>query len=86
VTLPYPQRNYVLEFLFAWLWVLIDAPRLFLASKGNKTEQVGPLLFSFILALPVLGLYIYYIRFQTYVLKLDVFLNTGALVFMGLQV
>jgi hypothetical protein len=41
--------------------------RLFLGSKGNKTEQPGPLLFSLLLALPVVAFLVYYMRFQTFV-------------------
>jgi hypothetical protein len=113
VNLPYLHRNFNMEFSFAWLWVLIEAPRLFLgvvveagshthywpsgtlptdsrgcrcrymcgssascaspmlpphaASKGNKTEHAGPLVFSFVLAAPLLAMYVYFIRFQTYV-------------------
>lgn len=37
------------------------------ASKGNKTEHAGPIIFSCILSLPLLGMYIYFIAFQTYV-------------------
>lgn len=37
------------------------------ASKGNKTETSLPLLFSCVLSLPLLGMYIYFVMFQTYV-------------------
>lgn len=85
LNLPYPTRNFAMEFSFAWLWVLIEVPRLFLASMGNKTERSLPIIFSFILALPLLAMYIYFTLFQTYVLKLDEILNIIALVFMGIQ-
>ncbi|KAG2489989.1 hypothetical protein HYH03_011618 [Edaphochlamys debaryana] len=85
LTLPYPSTNFAMEFSFSWLWILIDAPRLFLASKGNKTERALPIIFSGVLGLPVLGMYIYFIAFQTYVLKIDQLTNAIALIFMGLQ-
>jgi hypothetical protein len=36
-------------------------------TKGNKTEQPGPLLFSLLLAGPVIAFYVFYMQFQTYV-------------------
>ncbi|PNH04499.1 Transmembrane protein 216 [Tetrabaena socialis] len=83
--LPYPTRNFALEFSFAFLWILIEVPRLFLASKGNKTERAMPIIFSFILALPLVGMYVYYVAFQTFVLKVDRLMNAVALIFVGIQ-
>lgn len=36
-------------------------------SKGNKTEQSGPLLFSVLLCGPMVAFFVYYLHFQTYV-------------------
>jgi hypothetical protein len=36
-------------------------------TRGNKTETVGPMIWSILLALPVLALHAYYFAFQTYV-------------------
>jgi hypothetical protein len=36
-------------------------------SKGNKTEQSGPLGFSILLSLPMVVFFVYYLQFQTYV-------------------
>lgn len=36
-------------------------------SKGNKTEQSAPLLFSVLLSLPMVAFFVYYLQFQTYV-------------------
>ena len=36
-------------------------------SKGNKTEQPGPLAFSMLLAVPCVAFLVYFIRFQTFV-------------------
>jgi len=58
---------------------------LFIGSKGNKTQTIGPLLTFCALSLPVLILYIYYIELQTYVLKIDHFLSIVGVVFLGLQ-
>jgi transmembrane protein 216 len=36
-------------------------------SKGNKIERPAPIFFSFVVGAPILGMYIYFIAFQTYV-------------------
>ncbi|KAF5839358.1 hypothetical protein DUNSADRAFT_1042 [Dunaliella salina] len=86
LVLPYPQQNFDMEFSFAWLYIILEIPRLFLVTKGNKAEQVIPIIFSLVLALPLLAMYAYFIDFQTYVLKVDLILNGIALGFIGLQV
>ena len=57
-------------------WDLLTATRLLspsllppppAASKGNKTERAGALLFSLVIGLPVMAMYIYFVNFQTYV-------------------
>jgi hypothetical protein len=36
-------------------------------TKGNKTEQAGPLLYSTMLAAPAIAFYVYFMQFQTFV-------------------
>lgn len=86
IILPYPNSNFAVEFTFQWLYVLVEPVRLLLGSKGNKTEQSGPLIFSVILAGPVIAFSVYYIKFQTYVLQIEVILHAISLAFCGLQV
>lgn len=83
--LPYPARNFSAEFTFHFLWLLLEPARLFLLSKGNKTEAGAPLLYALSLSLPLLAFYIYYIGFQTYVLKIDQLLHGISLGFLGMQ-
>jgi Predicted membrane protein len=64
---------------------LLQAIRLFFASKGNKTETVGPLISAGVLGAVVALAYVYSLALQTYVLKLDVVLASIGLVFVGLQ-
>eukprot|EP00878_Enallax_costatus_P024538 GHUV01026191.1.p1 GENE.GHUV01026191.1~~GHUV01026191.1.p1 ORF type:complete len:112 (+),score=27.33 GHUV01026191.1:288-623(+) len=66
-TLPYPQQKFAAEFVVQWLFLLVEPTRLFLGSKGNKTEQSGPLLFSVLLCGPMIAFFVYYLQFQTYV-------------------
>eukprot|EP00775_Hariotina_reticulata_P012042 gene12042-12185_t len=55
------------------------------STKGNKTEQSAPLLFSMLLTLPMIAFYVYFIKYQTYVLKLEVLLNAISLAFSSVQ-
>mmetsp|Transcript_15786 Transcript_15786/g.44182 ORF Transcript_15786/g.44182 Transcript_15786/m.44182 type:complete len:147 (-) Transcript_15786:133-573(-) len=86
ISLPYPTNSYAVEFTFLWLYLLVEPVRLFLGSKGNKTESVQPLSFSLLCSLPVIALHIYLMLFQTFVLRLELIMNGAALVFIGFQV
>mmetsp|Transcript_31286 Transcript_31286/g.56784 ORF Transcript_31286/g.56784 Transcript_31286/m.56784 type:complete len:147 (+) Transcript_31286:13-453(+) len=86
VELPYPARNFKFEFAFSFVWVFLEAPRLLMLSKGNKTESASTVIAGFIIGLPLLAMYIYFIKFQTYVLKIDEITNAISIAFMGLQI
>jgi hypothetical protein len=55
------------------------------ASKGNKTEQNTPLVWSLLLAISVGIAHGYYIGMQTYVMRVDVILNVVSFSFLGLE-
>ena len=46
---------------------IASALTLYLASKGNKTEQVTPLIWSMLMAVPIVLCNLYYFQFQVYV-------------------
>ena len=48
-------------------WSSLPGPRSHAVSKGNKSESAGPIFYSFVLSLPLLGMFIYFVNFQTYV-------------------
>ena len=68
------------------MYRIIEYFRCFQASKANKTETIVPMLWSFMLAMTMIVLNIYYLREQTYVLRMDVVLNGISLVFISLEV
>ncbi|KAG5187688.1 hypothetical protein JKP88DRAFT_178689 [Tribonema minus] len=68
-----------------FVYAVLQATRVFMASKGNKTETLEPLAASALLAAPVALLYAYALALQTYVLQLDVVLAAIGLVFVGLE-
>uniref|UniRef100_A0A061S6C2 Transmembrane protein 216 n=1 Tax=Tetraselmis sp. GSL018 TaxID=582737 RepID=A0A061S6C2_9CHLO len=86
IRLPYPTANFTLEFIFLWLYLIIGPPRLHLSSRGNKSESKSMVLFGLILSLPLVALHIYYMLFQTFVLRLELLLNAASLFFIGMQV
>lgn len=66
--LPYPDelRDMLgLEVAMVFLLAIIEYARIFLGTKGNKTEQAGPLVMSLILCLPALTGYAYFLRLQS---------------------
>ncbi|TMW66476.1 hypothetical protein Poli38472_004241 [Pythium oligandrum] len=83
VMLPYPPTGaFTWEVVFLLLYYIISSTRLFQASKGNRTQQVAPLILSLILSIPVILCHVYYIQLQTYVVRLDTFVNGLALFFV----
>ena len=61
VNLPYPDGAYELEFAYLFLYLLVEPPRLFLGSKGNKTLTAGPLYASSLLGVFVVFMHAYYV-------------------------
>lgn len=73
-TLPYPDElrpMLGLEIAIVFLLAIIEYARIFLGTKGNKTEQTGPLLMSLVLSLPAMTAYVYFLRLQIYVTRAD---------------
>ena len=85
-TLPYPDHIFGAEFTYLFLWLVAEPSRCFLCSKGNLTETLAPLVWSLGLGLPIALLYMYFLTYQTYVLRIDLFLNGVAAGFCVLQI
>ncbi|KOO33376.1 putative transmembrane protein 216 [Chrysochromulina tobinii] len=86
--LPYPgslSSIMALEVCLVFVLGVLEYCRLFLASRGNKTERYLPLIFSIVLALPCAYLFFYYLYQQLYVSRLDVIVNSIGLAFVGLE-
>ncbi|KAJ1417692.1 hypothetical protein B484DRAFT_400722 [Ochromonadaceae sp. CCMP2298] len=79
----FPGRLLGWELTTVFMFLLIDGTRLILASKGNKTSTIPPLVSSLVLAMPMIVLHAYYISLQTYILRIDIVLNSIALVLLG---
>ena len=74
-----------LEVCLVVVLAILEYCRLFLASRGNKTETHMPLIFSLLLAIPCGIGFMYYLNFQVYVARLDIILNCIALALIGLE-
>ena len=83
--LPYPTGALGLEIFGIFMIAVIEPCRLIVASRGNKTETVGPLAWNLGLSIPLFGAYAYYLRYQVFVLRLDQVLNIIAVVLLAIE-
>lgn len=81
----FPYAAFEWELVMLFLMAFIENTRIFLASRGNKTEQIPPLVWSIALSIPMIVGYVYFLTMQTYVLRIDVITNTIALCFVSLE-
>ena len=54
-------------------------------TKGNKTEESVPAIISLVFSLFSIGTFLYYLNWQTYVMILDIAINSISLIFIGIQ-
>ena len=73
------------EIVIAIFTSIIDFTRQELATHGNKMGNVNLLLWSIGLSVPIVVGQCFFLRLQSYVLKLDVILNTSGIVYLSLQ-
>ena len=88
-SLPYPgdlRGLLVLEVCLVFVLAVLEYCRIFLATRGNKTERTAPLIFSCVLALPCIFGFFYFLFWQVYVARLDVILCSIGLGFIGVEV
>jgi len=68
LNLPYPSSVIIGEMCLLFVVCLVDWCRIFLASKGNKTERSSALMLSALIGIlfVILG-YVYFLAWQVYV-------------------
>jgi len=81
----YPYAAFEWELTMLALMAFMETARITLASRGNKTEQTPPLLWSILLSFPMIVGFVFYLTIQTYVLRLDIVMNTVALAFVSTE-
>lgn len=85
VSLPYPSQNLLLDLLLLLLFLCLEALRLFYGWKGNLCERSLASVLSVLILLPCAALAVYYLLFQTFVLRLELVLGSVLLCFYGLE-
>lgn len=84
-TLPYADGVLPAEIILLLVLAAIEAFRLFFARKGNLTERIVGVIVSILLSIPSILGAIFYLYWQTYVMRADVILAGIQLGFIGLQ-
>ncbi|XP_002126879.2 transmembrane protein 216-like [Ciona intestinalis] len=83
--LPYPGNNIALDVVILFLLGIVELIMIFMGSKGNLTEHVMASAISLASLLPSIGLTLYFLLWQTYVLRVDVVLCGVLLALHGLE-
>ncbi|XP_064019351.1 transmembrane protein 80 isoform X1 [Pogoniulus pusillus] len=81
----YPDDFLAPDLVVLFVMAILEVPRLYLGSKGNLTEEEAPLGLSLVLTLGSVVLAVYFLAWQTYVLRADVILNALLLSTYGLE-
>eukprot|EP00744_Colponema_vietnamica_P023416 GILI01033856.1.p1 GENE.GILI01033856.1~~GILI01033856.1.p1 ORF type:complete len:141 (+),score=22.97 GILI01033856.1:126-548(+) len=83
--LPYPPNNFGWEITFIFFYAILQSIRLFLGSKGNKTEQTSSIGWFLGLTVPVILIHVFYLQAQIYVLRADIIINVMAIVWLAIE-
>lgn len=83
--LPFQNNNIVIEILIIMFLVSIELVRIHLGRKGNLTETLLPLIVSVILTGPSVLAVWYLLRWQTYILWLELILCYIQLFMQGVE-
>ncbi|KAM8938937.1 transmembrane protein 80 [Pelodytes ibericus] len=81
----YPDSNLALDLALLFIMGIIEPTRLYLGTKGNLTEEELPLGFSLFLSASNIVLSVYFLVWETYILRADIILNAILLILNGLE-
>ncbi|XP_019402859.1 PREDICTED: transmembrane protein 80-like isoform X2 [Crocodylus porosus] len=81
----YPDNFLALDLALLLIMAILEAIRLYLGTKGNLTEEEASLGVSLVITVGSVILSVYFLVWETYVLKADVIINTILLVMYGLE-
>ena len=71
----YTSSKIIGEVVGIIIYFLLSLTKLKFLGVGNKTEKVWMIFIGLILEIPIIIIYIYYIKIQTYVVVYDIILN-----------
>lgn len=83
--LVYPQGQFVIEGAILVGYALLSYARLQAGIKGNKIERVTETTVMLLLACFTLFANCYFLLFQTYILVIEVVLQSAAIAFTGIE-
>ncbi|NWW42910.1 TMM80 protein, partial [Pedionomus torquatus] len=81
----YPDNFLAPDLALLLIMAVLEVLRLYLGSKGNLTEEEAPLGLSLALTVGSVTLSVYFLVWQTYVLRADVVMNAVLLFTYGLE-
>ncbi|XP_025928988.1 transmembrane protein 80 isoform X2 [Apteryx rowi] len=81
----YPDNFLAPDLALLFIMAILEALRLYLGSKGNLTEEEAPLGLSLVITVGSVILSVYFLVWQTYVLKADVIISAILLFIYGLE-
>ncbi|XP_072720132.1 transmembrane protein 80 isoform X1 [Ciconia boyciana] len=81
----YPDDLLGPDLALLFIMAILEVLRLYLGSKGNLTEEEAPLGLSLVITVGSVILSVYFLVWQTYVLKADVIINVVLLFTYGLE-
>ncbi|XP_009991857.1 PREDICTED: transmembrane protein 80 [Chaetura pelagica] len=81
----YPDDFLIPDLVLLFLMAILEVLQLYLGSKGNLTEEEAPLGLSVAITVGSVLLSVYFLVWQTYVLRADVVINAVLLCAHGLE-
>ncbi|XP_073410494.1 transmembrane protein 80 [Dendrobates tinctorius] len=81
----YPDSNLALDLGLLFLMTILESVRLYLGSVGNLKEDFLALLYSLFFTAGNIMLSVYFVIWQTYILRADIIINAILLVLYGLE-
>ena len=84
--LGFPDGQFLLESFVVALYGLLCYGRIQAGKKGNRIETVGDTMLMIFLSIFSIFCGVFFLRFQTYILVIEVVLHLTALIFTGFEV
>ncbi|KAM9015673.1 transmembrane protein 80 [Ara ararauna] len=81
----YPEDFLSVDLTLLVIMAIAEVLRLYLGVRGNLTEEEGLLGLSLVMTVGSVFLAVYFLVWQTYVLKTDIILNTVLLLLYGIE-
>ncbi|KAK0052573.1 transmembrane protein 216 [Biomphalaria pfeifferi] len=85
-TLPYATNVLAAEVILLFLLAIVEALRLFFGKRGNLTEQIMGVLVCVFLSISTIFGVLFFLLWQTYVLRVEIILTAIQLFFIGMEI